>query len=123
MLIKSCPFCGGKPFVEKAQRGYVNGESTHTCFVRCKQCNARSPRVDLKEYGKTAHSSEAIEYVVDMWNRRNTVTTIFDLNVRTTKVKGVNGNVYPEREDEQEKATGAGKEETECMGLQSYYES
>lgn len=70
MKIKSCPFCGGKPYLERSQRGFVNGVSTRVCFVRCKKCNARSPRLDLHDYGHTSHSLQALEDVIEMWNTR-----------------------------------------------------
>lgn len=70
MIVKTCPFCGGMPYIEEHSRGYVNGQSTRVCYVRCKECNARSPRVDLKDYGVTSHSPKAIQDVVDAWNKR-----------------------------------------------------
>ena len=69
MIVKTCPFCGGMPYIEEHSRGYVNGQSTRVCYVRCKECNARSPRVDLKDYGVTSHSPKAIQDVVDAWNK------------------------------------------------------
>ena len=71
MTILTCPFCGGKPYLESHQRGFVNGVSTHVCFVRCRECNARSPRVNLADYGAKSYSGMAIRDVVAAWNRRN----------------------------------------------------
>lgn len=70
MIVKSCPFCGGKPRLETRQRGFVNGKPTKVCYVYCTFCNARSLRVDLEAYGKKNRSSEAIRDVVDAWNDR-----------------------------------------------------
>ena len=70
------------PYLEESQRGFVNGESTRVCFVRCRDCNARSPRVDIKEFGRTSHSAEAIKIVVDAWNRRTKSDKIIDYKTR-----------------------------------------
>lgn len=82
MIIKSCPFCGGKPYVEESQRGFVGGKSTHVCYVRCKSCNARSQRLNIEDFGHTSRSSEAIEKVVAAWNVRvysSSADTLFDI--------------------------------------------
>lgn len=68
--IKRCPFCGGKPYLETNHRAFINGETTKVAFVRCKDCNARSQRFALGEYGHTSHSREANEKAVEAWNRR-----------------------------------------------------
>ena len=70
MIVKSCPFCGGKPQLETHQRGFVNGKPTKVCYVRCTFCNARSLRVDLEAYKKKNRSAEAIRDVVEAWNER-----------------------------------------------------
>lgn len=82
MIVKSCPFCGGKPYIEESQRGYIDGKSTKVCFVRCKWCNARSPRVNLLDYGRTSYSAEAIKDVVEAWNKRATETREYNLGER-----------------------------------------
>lgn len=79
MKIKACPFCGGKPYIEESQRGFINGQSTKVCFIRCKWCNARSPRVDLADYGCTSYSSEAIKDVVEAWNKRAETIKEYDI--------------------------------------------
>lgn len=68
--LKPCPFCGGKAYLEKKFRAFIDGESARVAFVRCKQCNARSGRVKLSDYGRTSSSGEANKKVVDAWNRR-----------------------------------------------------
>ena len=79
MMIKSCPFCGGKPYIEESQRGFMGGKSTKVCFVRCKQCNARSNKVDLANYNCKSRSAQAIRDVVEQWNKRTTETKEFDI--------------------------------------------
>ena len=97
MIVKSCPFCGGKPYIEESQRGFVGGKSTHVCFVRCRDCNARSERVNIEDYGHTSRSSEAIERVVAAWNARvynsgidklHNITTNSEKQLLRMKIKG-----------------------------------
>ena len=68
--LKPCPFCGGKAVLEKAHRAFINGETTRVTFIRCDECNARSGRVRLSDYGCTSTSSAAISTVIAAWNRR-----------------------------------------------------
>lgn len=70
VMIKPCPFCGGQVHLEKAHRAYIEGKSTKVCFVRCLDCNARSGRVDIADYGYSSHSIEAENKAIEMWNRR-----------------------------------------------------
>ena len=79
MMIKSCPFCGGKPYIEESQRGFMGGKSTKVCFVRCKVCNARSNKVDLADYNCKSRSAQAIRDVVEQWNKRTTEVIEFDI--------------------------------------------
>lgn len=65
-----CPFCGGKPYLEKSHRAFINAESTRVAFVRCSVCNARSGRVNIKDYGRTSSSLEAENAAIELWNRR-----------------------------------------------------
>ena len=66
----NCPFCGGRAALEKAHRAFVNGETTRVAFVRCSECNARSGRVKLSDYGRTSTSGEAQAKAIAAWNRR-----------------------------------------------------
>ena len=84
MILKSCPFCGGKPYIEESQRGFVQGKSTKVCYVRCKDCNARSQRLDIQDFGHTSRSSEAIEKIVAAWNVRVYPSGIDTLHEITT---------------------------------------
>lgn len=68
--LKACPFCGGRPVIEGSQRGFIDGVSTHVCYIRCHDCNARSPRVNLHDYGCTSTSHQAIREVAEAWNGR-----------------------------------------------------
>lgn len=70
MQLKTCPFCGGDPYLEESSRGYVNGKSTKVCYVRCKRCNARSERVNIQDYGHTCRSWDAVQRVAEQWNNR-----------------------------------------------------
>ena len=92
MIVKACPFCGGKPYIEESQRGFVNGQSTKVCFVRCKWCNARSNRVDLKDYNCSSYSSDAIADVVETWNRRAESVREYNITIRNE------GNTKPVKE-------------------------
>lgn len=68
--LRTCPFCGGRPYVEEDQRGFINGQSTHVCFIRCCACNSRSPRIDIDEYKKQMTAREAIDMIAETWNTR-----------------------------------------------------
>lgn len=68
--LKPCPFCGGKAYLEQRHRAFINGVSTRVALVRCTNCEARSPRFELEDFGRTSHSSKANEKAIDAWNRR-----------------------------------------------------
>ena len=65
-----CPFCGGRAYLERHHRAFIDGKTERVAFVRCVKCNARSGRVKVAEYGRTSYSREANCAVIDMWNRR-----------------------------------------------------
>lgn len=69
-MLKPCPFCGGEAYLETNSRAFIHGETTKVAYVRCKRCNARSGRYELRDFGKSSHSSEANELATDAWNRR-----------------------------------------------------
>lgn len=68
--LKPCPFCGGRAYIEKHQRAFVNAESTHVSFVRCMQCGARSERFDHRNYAESTRRASAFSDAVEAWNRR-----------------------------------------------------
>lgn len=68
--LKPCPFCGGKARLEKSSRGFIEGKSTRIAYVYCLECNARSPRFKLEDFGSTSHSMKANELAIEAWNRR-----------------------------------------------------
>ena len=68
--LKPCPFCGGKAFLERSHRAFINAETTKVAFVRCTKCNARSGRVNLSDYEKTSRSTEAETKAIYSWNNR-----------------------------------------------------
>ena len=68
--IKPCPFCGGKPRLERSHRAFIGGETTRVAFVRCTVCEARSGRQKLSDFGHTSSSTEADQAVIAAWNRR-----------------------------------------------------
>ena len=68
--LKNCPFCGGRAYLETHHRAFINAKTTKVAFVRCMDCNARSGRVKLGDYGKTSYSIEANRAVAKAWNER-----------------------------------------------------
>ena len=86
ITLKSCPFCGGKPFIEDSQRGFIDGKITKVCFIRCSVCNARSERVNVKDYGKSSRSIEAINHVAESWNKRDRFVTEYVMQTYIDKV-------------------------------------
>ena len=70
--ILPCPFCGGKAVLEKSHRAFINAKTTRVAFVRCVECNARSGRVNLADYGCTSTSRDANLKAIAAWNRRVT---------------------------------------------------
>lgn len=70
MEIKKCPFCGGEPYLESHHRAFINAQSTRVAFVRCRQCNARTERFKLEDFGCTSRSLKANEKAIEAWNRR-----------------------------------------------------
>lgn len=102
MIVKACPFCGGRPYIEAGQRGFVGGVSAKVCYVRCLECGARSPRVDLADYGCTSRSSKAVDDVLEMWNRRAENVVEYELKRRVNKVMDITADDTP----------ATGKEET-----------
>ena len=68
--LKPCPFCGGKPYLESNHRAFIKGQTSRVAFVRCRECNARTQRFELKDFGRTAHSGEANQCAIEAWNRR-----------------------------------------------------
>lgn len=68
--IRSCPFCGGRAYLERKFRAFIGGETTLVSFVRCVECNARSGRVKLSDFGKTSRSCQAEKLAVENWNKR-----------------------------------------------------
>lgn len=61
-----CPFCGGRPYIENNHRSFVKGESTRVALIRCMECNAKSQKFDIREYGR----SGACRAAIAAWNRR-----------------------------------------------------
>lgn len=68
--LKPCPFCGGEAVLEHSHRAFIGGKTTRVALVVCSECNARSGRVNIADYGKRSNSIEAEQDVVDMWNSR-----------------------------------------------------
>jgi len=68
--LRECPFCGGKAMLEKSHRAFIDGKTTRVSFVRCKECNARSGRQKIGDFGHTSSSVEANRIVIEAWNRR-----------------------------------------------------
>ena len=68
--LKPCPHCGGKAYLERSHRAFINAQTTRVAFVRCTECSARSGRFLLRDYGHTSSSLEAEEAAVRAWNLR-----------------------------------------------------
>lgn len=78
MKIKNCPFCGGKPYLERSHRAFIKAQTTRVAFVKCTECNARSGRVELSKYGNTSHSAKAEEEAIKLWNNRQPMKRIVE---------------------------------------------
>lgn len=76
MKIKNCPFCGGKPYLERSHRAFIKAQTTRVAFVRCTECDARTGRVELSKYGNTSHSAKAEEEAIKLWNNRQPMQNI-----------------------------------------------
>ena len=63
--LKTCPFCGGTPYIESDSRGFYKGESAKVAFVRCTTCNMRTERFPVS-IGRRA----AVDLAVKRWNMR-----------------------------------------------------
>lgn len=68
--LKTCPFCGGGAYIEKKHRAFIDGQTALVTFVRCVECNARTGREKISDYGRTSTSSEAVAKVIAKWNGR-----------------------------------------------------
>ena len=68
--LKPCPFCGGEAFIEEGHRAFIRGKSTRVNYIRCRRCNARTNRYEIRKFGKTSHSTEALKLAKEAWNRR-----------------------------------------------------
>ena len=68
--LKPCPFCGGRAYLERRHRAFINATETRVAFVRCMNCEARTGRFKLEDYGTRNHSTIAEEKAVESWNRR-----------------------------------------------------
>lgn len=69
-VLKQCPFCGGKPYLETNHRAFIKGETAKVAYVRCRNCNARTERFELRDFGRTSFSKDANEKAIEAWNRR-----------------------------------------------------
>lgn len=68
--LKPCPFCGGPAVLERNHRAFIGGVTSRVAYVRCRRCNARSGRFELRDFGATSHSKEANAKAIEAWNRR-----------------------------------------------------
>ena len=68
--LKPCPFCGGKPYLETNHRAFIKAQTTKVAYVRCRNCNARTERFALTDFGHTSFSEEANKKAIEAWNRR-----------------------------------------------------
>lgn len=86
MKIKNCPFCGGKPYLERSHRAFIKAQTTRVAFVRCTECDARTGRVELSKYGNTSHSAKAEEEAIKLWNNRQPMQNIVKRLEKLTEI-------------------------------------
>ena len=70
LILKPCPFCGGNPYLETRHRAFIQAQTTRVAFVRCTECEARTQRIPLVDFGCTSFSFEANKKAIEAWNRR-----------------------------------------------------
>lgn len=63
--LKTCPFCGGTPYIESDSRGFVKGQPTKVAFVRCTDCNMRTERFPVSMGRRVA-----VNLAISRWNMR-----------------------------------------------------
>ena len=64
--LKPCPFCGGTMLkITKAQLS--NSKTGHSVYIRCKQCFARGPKVNVGDGDGPGRETQA---AAEAWNKR-----------------------------------------------------
>ena len=63
--LKSCPFCGARPYIESRSRAFINGETVRVAYVRCTECNARAER-----FPNSIGQRASVKLAVEAWNKR-----------------------------------------------------
>lgn len=65
--IEKCPSCGGPGKLREKNRTVINGNTVRNCYVFCKRCDFRGPRVLYQDYSES-HMAEMV--AIEKWNRR-----------------------------------------------------
>lgn len=72
-VLKPCPFCGGKAYIQKLTSGYTgSGEFIAGYEVGCKTCNIKfkaESRFALID-GQPVFKTNGYDRCVEQWNRR-----------------------------------------------------
>ena len=63
--LKSCPFCGGTPYIESRSRAYMKGETIRVAYIRCLSCSVKTAKFPI-----SMGHRKAIDMAAYNWNAR-----------------------------------------------------